>query len=102
ERRDAAAARHAAARGGQADRLRLREVRLLGRTQAAARSLGKRDRERAALTLEIRMKLTALFILAALAVLPAPAKAQGTLTVYCSVLMDWCQLMTTEFERATG
>jgi iron(III) transport system substrate-binding protein len=48
------------------------------------------------------MKPIALLVLAALAILPAPAKAQGTLTVYCSVLMDWCQLMTTEFERATG
>ena len=31
-----------------------------------------------------------------------PAQAQGTLTVYCSVLIDWCQLMTSEFERTTG
>jgi iron(III) transport system substrate-binding protein len=39
----------------------------------------------------------------ALALVPAPpAHAQGSLTVYCSVLIDWCQLMTTEFERATG
>ena len=51
------------------------------------------------------MNLKALSTLAALALvaaLSAPARAQGTLTVYCSVLMDWCQLMTTEFERATG
>ena len=32
----------------------------------------------------------------------APARAQGQLTVYCSVLADWCGLMATEFERATG
>jgi D-xylose transport system substrate-binding protein len=31
-----------------------------------------------------------------------PAKAQGSLTVYCSVLAEWCEIMRTEFERATG
>jgi iron(III) transport system substrate-binding protein len=31
-----------------------------------------------------------------------PARAQGEVVVYCSVLQDWCQLMATEFERATG
>jgi iron(III) transport system substrate-binding protein len=31
-----------------------------------------------------------------------PARAQGSLTVYCSVLVEWCQLATTEFERKTG
>ncbi len=35
-------------------------------------------------------------------VLHSPAKAQGSLIVYCSVLIDWCNLMSTEFERATG
>ena len=41
-------------------------------------------------------------LIAGVLIAPAPARAQGALTVYCSVLMDWCQLMTTEFERATG
>ena len=45
--------------------------------------------------------LSSLAALALVAALAAPVRAQGTLTVYCSVLMDWCQLMTTEFERAT-
>ncbi|MGQ0664029.1 MAG: ABC transporter substrate-binding protein [Pseudomonadota bacterium] len=38
----------------------------------------------------------------ALLLAPAPAVAQGSLTVYCSVLIDWCNVMTVEFERATG
>jgi iron(III) transport system substrate-binding protein len=33
---------------------------------------------------------------------PGPAGAQSELVVYCSVLVDWCQLAATEFERATG
>ena len=41
-------------------------------------------------------------VLGLAAAIPTPTKAQGALTVYCSVLMDWCQLMTTEFERSTG
>ena len=40
--------------------------------------------------------------LAALFAAPDPARAQGTVVVYCSVLSDWCQLMTTEFSKATG
>jgi iron(III) transport system substrate-binding protein len=52
------------------------------------------------------MRLTSVAVLAAaLAVclaIPAPAAAQGGLVVYCSVLVDWCQLAATEFERATG
>jgi iron(III) transport system substrate-binding protein len=40
--------------------------------------------------------------LLALALAPGPATAQGGLVVYCSVLVDWCQLAATEFERATG
>ncbi|MFZ9635350.1 MAG: ABC transporter substrate-binding protein, partial [Alphaproteobacteria bacterium] len=31
-----------------------------------------------------------------------PARAQSQLTVYCSVLADWCQLMAVEFEKKTG
>src|SRR5690349_16892364 len=59
----------------------------------------RRD-ERSESGMKIRTVLPILALAAAL--WPAPAKAQGTLTVYCSVLMDWCQLMTTEFERGTG
>jgi iron(III) transport system substrate-binding protein len=31
-----------------------------------------------------------------------PAKAEGNLTVYCSVQEEWCQLMVNEFQKATG
>src|SRR5689334_21345836 len=31
-----------------------------------------------------------------------PARADGTLTVYCSVQEEWCQLMVNEFQKATG
>ena len=47
------------------------------------------------------MRLISLGVLAILAS-AAPAVAQGNLVVYCSVLVDWCQLAATEFERATG
>ena len=50
----------------------------------------------------MRIPLIALVVLAALAGAAAPAAAQGGLVVYCSVLVDWCQLAATEFERATG
>ncbi len=39
---------------------------------------------------------------AAGALLPAPAAAQGTLTVYCSVQLEWCQAVANEFARQTG
>ncbi len=32
----------------------------------------------------------------------APTRAQGSVVVYCSVLVDWCNLMSTTFERQTG
>jgi iron(III) transport system substrate-binding protein len=32
----------------------------------------------------------------------ASAQQQGALTVYCSVLADWCQSMAVEFEKQTG
>jgi iron(III) transport system substrate-binding protein len=44
----------------------------------------------------------ALVALALVAAAPAPARAQGTVVVYCSVLSDWCQLMATEFSKQTG
>jgi iron(III) transport system substrate-binding protein len=34
--------------------------------------------------------------------LSTTASAQGRLNLYCSVQEDWCQLMQTEFEKATG
>jgi iron(III) transport system substrate-binding protein len=37
-----------------------------------------------------------------LAFASAPARAQAPLAVYCSVLQDWCTLMTQEFEKRTG
>ncbi len=32
----------------------------------------------------------------------SPARAEGNLTVYCSVQEEWCQLMVNEFQKATG
>src|SRR5262245_30569157 len=45
-----------------------------------------------------------LFFAAAVLVLLAGghASAQGTLNLYCSVPVAWCQLMATEFQRASG
>jgi iron(III) transport system substrate-binding protein len=31
-----------------------------------------------------------------------PARAQGNLTLYCSPQIEWCQLVVSEFEKATG
>ena len=33
---------------------------------------------------------------------PAPALAQGSLNVYCSVQAEWCQAVANEFQRQTG
>jgi len=38
----------------------------------------------------------------AAALLPGAARAQGQLTVYCSVQEEWCRPMMAAFERATG
>ncbi|MGE0714439.1 MAG: ABC transporter substrate-binding protein [Alphaproteobacteria bacterium] len=38
----------------------------------------------------------------ALALAAAPAAAQGTLNLYCSGPVEWCQLMATGFRSATG
>ena len=40
--------------------------------------------------------------LAATIALPGLAHAQGTLNVICSVQIEWCQAMATEFQKATG
>lgn len=50
----------------------------------------------------MRHTVIAVAVLAVLAGTAAPTAAQGGLVVYCSVLIDWCQLATTEFERASG
>jgi iron(III) transport system substrate-binding protein len=44
--------------------------------------------------------IAATLISAALAA--GQAKADGNLTVYCSVQEEWCQLMVNEFQKATG
>jgi iron(III) transport system substrate-binding protein len=51
------------------------------------------------------MKLVRNCLIAVIAVLAftqtAPARAQGV-TVYCSLLAEWCEIMRAEFERSTG
>jgi iron(III) transport system substrate-binding protein len=44
----------------------------------------------------------AAFGLAVATLLPMTAKAQGNLSVYCSVQEEWCRPMMAAFERATG
>ena len=46
----------------------------------------------------MRLALVALIV----ALTAAPAAAQGTLTVYCSVQLEWCQAIANEFTRASG
>jgi len=51
--------------------------------------------------------LTTRFIVAALvawalAGAPPPVAAQGTLNVYCSVQLEWCQSLANEFNRQSG
>ncbi|MEK9971168.1 MAG: extracellular solute-binding protein [Ferrovibrio sp.] len=45
-------------------------------------------------------------VVAGIAALAAPhqarAQSAGELTVYCSALIDWCQLMSNEFQKKTG
>jgi iron(III) transport system substrate-binding protein len=48
-----------------------------------------------------KIALSALLSATALAA-AGDASAQGRLNLYCSVQEDWCQLMQTEFEKATG
>ncbi len=50
------------------------------------------------------LRAIAFVLLLALAALPRPAAAQsgGELVVYCSVLNDWCLMMTQGFEKKTG
>jgi len=46
--------------------------------------------------------LLGLGVVAILALQPGPADAQGSLTLYCSPQIEWCQLVIAEFEKATG
>jgi iron(III) transport system substrate-binding protein len=43
-----------------------------------------------------------LTILALLLATASPAVAQGSLNVYCSVQLEWCQAIANEFQRASG
>jgi iron(III) transport system substrate-binding protein len=49
----------------------------------------------------MRKTLIAAALLAGTAMLPA-APAHAQVTVYCSALIDWCQLMANTFERQSG
>jgi iron(III) transport system substrate-binding protein len=53
------------------------------------------------MTSAARAFFASLAIAAAIAI-SAPARADGNLTVYCSVQEEWCQLMVNEFQKATG
>ena len=46
--------------------------------------------------------LAASTALAAVALTAAPSSAQGTLNLYCSVQVEWCQAIATNFEKASG
>ncbi|MBL8701664.1 MAG: ABC transporter substrate-binding protein [Alphaproteobacteria bacterium] len=51
----------------------------------------------------MKLRLFAAAGLTAALLIAAPqARAQTGLTVYCSVLADWCQLMAVEFEKQSG
>jgi iron(III) transport system substrate-binding protein len=49
-----------------------------------------------------RILAAALFAGTLAALVPGAARAQGELTVYCSVQEEWCRPMMAAFERATG
>ena len=49
-----------------------------------------------------RRLIGALFAGALALLVPGAARAQGNLTVYCSVQEEWCRPMMAAFERATG
>jgi len=48
------------------------------------------------------MRALAVAALAVLLLLPGGAAAQGSLNVYCSVQIEWCQAIATEFQRHAG
>lgn len=47
-------------------------------------------------------RVGALAAAAVLAFVCSPAQAQGQLNLYCSVQVEWCQAIATNFQRATG
>jgi iron(III) transport system substrate-binding protein len=49
-----------------------------------------------------RLSAVAVATLISAALTATGAKAEGNLTVYCSVQEEWCQLMVNEFQKATG
>lgn len=49
-----------------------------------------------------RAPLLALLLALVLSIQPAPARAQGQVTVLCSLFAEWCEVMRGEFEKATG
>lgn len=49
-----------------------------------------------------RLALASILLGGLTAVSAAPAQAQGTLVLYCSVQEEWCRAMTNAFERETG
>ena len=51
-----------------------------------------------------RVRSTVFAILAAVVLIgrAAPAAAQGSLHVYCSVQLEWCQTLANEFTRQSG
>ena len=46
--------------------------------------------------------LLATCAVATIVLLPATARAEGNLTLYCSPQIEWCQLLIAEFTKATG
>src|SRR6266540_3279079 len=46
--------------------------------------------------------LLATCALTTLVLVPASARGEGTLTLYCSPQIEWCQLVIAEFTKATG
>lgn len=50
----------------------------------------------------MRKLLFSVLGLGAVTALATPAAAQGTLNLYCSVQIEWCQAMATNFQRDTG
>jgi iron(III) transport system substrate-binding protein len=54
------------------------------------------------LTRALALTLGAVTALLGIALEPGRAHAQGNLTLYCSPQIEWCQIMVSEFEKATG
>lgn len=52
--------------------------------------------------MQFRHAMLAVLASAAAPFAVAPASAQGTLNLYCSVQVEWCQAIATNFQRDTG